>query len=693
MTRSLVYDITLDGEGLILAGDGLNIQRVQANPYAVKSSTGYRSYADLDEWAVFQVDTMHRGMGSELYGDPEEYHYGCILDTRFKNKVFIGPHAQSTTVTAGKTGDVHFGKFGAKLFMSIDKEVYELVTGTWTLRETMTATVTSMCEFNGYFYVAQGTTYSIRKTATGAASSWSDVGGTPTAHRLYVHGGFLYRSVNQVLYYSADPEGDPPTWSSAIYVGDSQYVIQSMITFQNSLVVFKNDGARKIPGNPGEIDAAYEIGELKWRNAIDSRNGVKCCVWSDGFLYVTWGKGGLLRWTGYTISSMGPNTVTAGPVIGRIWDLMPTANFLYALVGQTDTQACWLVAWNGSGWHTIAHQGIEGRGAYYFDSGAGTGGEIYTTGYHSTDGDNKAYKYYLPGEIGDPTCATDTAYQWKNAGTLTAYLYTPRFTANLHAAQKEWKEITIWAENYGTAGAGIQTIRFDYQIDSQAGADWIQLFDQAIEASGQAQKSYTHEFPTSSFADKTIASVSVRTVTLASGSSTSDMAAGDWVYFVDVNEYRMVSSVIDSTRFWIQCPLDGSPAAGSTMRPGIPWGRYIRFRISMTNTVVTRTPVLRAWALKYLVNVADYDLWQATVLVANPRLLRNGYEDRTPIGTQLTRLNEIRKKGRVAFVDEGGNTHTVKVSNYSIQPVRQKTDERADMPSTEYWARLTLLEV
>jgi len=689
MARSLVYDITLDGEGLILIGNGLDVQRVQANPYAVKSSTGYRSYADLDEWAVWQIDTMHRGIGSELYGDPEEYWYGVNIDTRFKNKVFIGPHGQGTAVPSDKTGDVHYGKFGDKLFMSIDKEVYELVSGTWTLRETTTATVTSMCEFNGYFYVAQNTSNTMRKTANGTA--WTDVGGTPAAYRLYVHGGFLYRSVNQALYYSNDPDDPSPTWSSIMYVGDSQYVIQSMITFQNALIVFKNDGAWKIPGNPGEIDTAYEIGELKWRNSIDNRNGVKCCVWSDGFLYVTWGKGGLLRWTGYTISSMGPDTLTAGNVPGRIWDLMPTANFLYALVGQTDQQYCWILAWNGSGWHTIAHSGTEGRGAIYFDPGSGIGGQLHYCSYHATDTENKTYYFYLPSEIGDPTTGKDASYQWKNAGELQAYLYTPEFTANLHDAQKEWRSLTIWAENASISGTGTQTIRFDYRIDTNH--NWIELFDQTIEANAQAQKSYTHNFPASDFTDKVLTSVSTRTVTLASGSSTSDMTAGDWVYFVDVNEYRMVASVTDTTHFELQCPLDGAPATGSTIRPGIPWGRYIQFRISMTSTVVTRTPVLKAWALKYLVNVADYDLWQATVLVASPRALRNGYTDRTPISSQLARLNEIRKKGRVAFVDEVGNSHTVKVSNYSLRPVRQKTTDDATKPSTVYWAKLTLLEV
>lgn len=689
MARSLVYDVTLDGEGLILARDGIDVQRVQANPFAMKSSSGERNYGDLDEWAIFQVDTMHRGVGSELYGDPEEYWYGCGLDTRFKNKVFLGPQAQSLTMPASKTGDVHYGKFGSKLFMSVGTEVYELVTTTWTLRETLTATCTGLCEFNGYLYAAQGTANTIRKTADG--TTWTDVGGTPAGFRLYVHGGYLYRSVNQVLYYSADPDAGAPTWSSAIYVGDSQYVVQSMLTFGDALIVFKNDGGWKIPGNPGEYDAAYEIGELKWRDSIDARSGVKCCVWSDGFLYVTWGKAGLLRWTGKTVSTIGLDIVTAGPVVGRIWDLMPTANFLYAQVGRTNAQACWIVAWNGSGWHTIAHQGTEGRGAYYFDSGTGKGGEIYTTTYHASDVEHKVYKFYLPGEIGDPTTENDSAYKWETAGALTNYLYTPKFTANMHSDQKEFRQLIVWAENIGTAGVGTQTIRFDYRIDSQSSGDWIQLVNQTIEADVNSQKSYIVDFPTSSFADKTITSVSVRTVTLATG-STADMSAGEWVYFVDTNEYRMIKSVTDATHFELQCPLDGSPSAGSTIRQGIPWGRYIQFRISMTNTVNTRTPVLRAFALKYLVNIKDYDIWQATVLIADPRQLRNGNNDHTPIATQLARINEIRKKGRVTFVDEVGDSHTVKVSNYSLQPIRQRTD-KADVPATEYWAKITLLEV
>lgn len=690
MARPQEYDVTLDGVGLILTDEGLDVRRVQANPFAMKSSTGERTYADLDQWAVFQVDTLHRGMGQERYGDPEQFWYGVGVDTRYKGKVFLRPKQIQLTRPASKTGDVFYAKFGSKLFMSIDKEVYELVTTTWTLRETLTATCTGLCEFNGYLYAAQGSSNTLRKSANGTA--WSDVGGTPSTHRIYVHGGYLYRSLNQVLYYSSDPDAGSPTWSSAINVDDSQYIVEGMITFDDSLIVFKNNAGYRIPGNPGEIDQAFKIGELDWAAAIDSNNGLHSGIWSDGFLYVTVGKGGLLRWTGKTVSPIGPDMVSAGPVAGRIWSIVPTLDFLYILVGEESTQAVWIAAWNGSGWHPFSHLGQEGRAIYYFDSGTGQGGELYITTYNSSTTSNDTFRHYIAGETGDPTKALDASYEWTDGAITQNYLYTSRFTAGMHAAQKEYKEVVLWAESLGTAGAGTQQIRIEYRIDTELSTDWVTLVTQTIEASASAQKSYTTAFPVSSFAEKTLTSVVGRTVTLATG-TTADMSADDWVYFVDVNEYRMVESVINTSSFGIQCNLDGSPAAGSIIRPGLPWGRYIQFRLSFYTSVDTRTPILRALALKYLVNITDYDIWTINVLVADPKQRRNQASVREPVADQLTRLNEIRRKGRVPFVDEVGDSHTVKVSNYSLIPIRQDTASGQTKPHTEYHARLTLLEV
>jgi len=56
-----------------------------------------------------------------------------------------------------------------------------------------------------------------------------------------------------------------------------------------------------------------------------------------------------------------------------------------------------------------------------------------------------------------------------------------------------------------------------------------------------------------------------------------------------------------------------------------------------------------------------------------------------------SRLNESRKKGRVAFVDEMGDTYSVKVTNYSVRPLTQRTDK--PLPEASYVAVITLLEV
>ena len=203
-------------------------------------------------------------------------------------------------------------------------------------------------------------------------------------------------------------------------------------------------------------------------------------------------------------------------------------------------------------------------------------------------------------------------------------------------------------------------------------------------------------FPTSDFTEKTIASIDSDndTITLATGDVVTDITAvSEWIYVVDTNEYRQVVSKTTGppATITLQCPLDSAPTAGTIIRPGIPMGRFIQFQFYLTGST-TRTPAGLAWGLKYLVNISDFDVWQLNVQVSDPVTLRNGVTRRQPISDQLTRLNEIRRKGRVAFVDEVGDSHVVKVSNYSLQPVKQRTDERSE-PKASYAAKITLLEV
>lgn len=765
MARDPEYDVTLDGVGLVLTRDGLGVSRTQANPYAMKSSTGERTYADLDEWAVFQVSSCHRGMGQERYGDPEQFWYSIGADTRFKDKILLGPKMQAVDETGiTDSGDMFFAHLDDTLFCAVDDNVYELFSvytastiafvsstkkitdtatglinfvtgdtitvsgstsndGSYTIAtggvaaeivttealtdENVGASITltkasadwvsrdeladedvkDMLAYNDYLYVSRGEN-SMRKSADGR--TWTDVGDTPAGYQLFVHGGYLYRSYDYSLYYSSDPEGATPTWSSAMAVGSTDYGIKSMRTYQNSLIVFKNDGAWRVPGNPGDLDTAYRIPELDWRTMIHDDNGLYSAVWSDGFLYVTVGAGGLLRWTGRTVTPMGPDTLLGGPTTrGVVRGLVPTPSFLY-LILSNDSAAAYggdrspILAWNGSGWHCATYNAdTNGKALYYFD-------EYLYCGWYNTDTTNhEVYKAYQPQQSLDPT--QDASYQYSAA---TGLLYSSRFTANMHGTYKEFRSITLWLDNEGGAASGAQRVTPLYRVDSEDFIDPVGTYTTVIDG---GQESFTIDFDAPTFTEKQVASVDSDrdTVTLTANDVVSDLSTGDWLYFAGVNEYRYVHSTggsVGAYTITLACPLDSAPAANTYIRPGVPVGRYIAFRISLTTTGATRTPVIRAFALKYLVNIKDFDLWQLNVQVSDPLTLRNGVIKRQPISDQLARLNEIRKKGRVAFVDEVGNSHVVKVTNYSLQPTRQRADERME-PATNYQAKLTLLEV
>ena len=684
MNRNPEYDVTLDGVGLILTRDGLGVSRVQANPYAMKSSSGERTYADLDEWAVFQMSTCHRGMGQERYGDPEQFWYAHGVDTRFKDKIICAPAWQdvdSADMTGASDEGMFFCHFGDKFFCASDDEVFELSSGNWASRDHVTdEDVTDMVVYNDYLYVARGAN-PIRKSADG--TNWTDVVDKPQIEHLYVHGGFLYVSWGNLTSYSSDPEDAAPTWSTDISIGSTDYGVKSMCTYQNSLIVFKNDGAWRVPGNPGDLDQAYRVPELDWRSHIHTNNGAYSCVWSDGFLYVSCGDAGLLRWTGRTVTPIGPDTLLAGDVVGNLIGLVPTPNFLYTTLTNSGSPNSFLLVWNGSGWHSLCCKYYDtSKALYFFD------GEMYWGSYTPlATNHNSVRKIYTPVKNQDPT--QDTSYTYETDG----YLWFPKFTANLHHTYKEFRSLTFWLDNLGgTATSGNQVITWMYRVDRNDGnADAGTL---TVKADGQ--KTFTVNFTAPSFTEKLLASVDSdrQVVTLATGYGVSDISDGDWLYFADINEYRYVYSKTTGppATITLQCPLDDTPAANSYIRPGVPVGRYIQVYLRFNTQDEARTPVIHAVALKYLVNISDYDIWQLNVQLADPVTLRNGNTKRQPIADQLTRMDEIRKKGRVAFVDEVGDTHVVKVTNYSLQPVRQRTDSKMEA-ETSYTCKLTLLEV
>lgn len=686
MSRNPEYDVTLDGIGLILSRDGLSVSRVQANPYAMKSSSGERTYADLDEWAVFQASSLHRGMGQERYGDPEQFWYAHNTDTRFKDKIICAPAWQdvdSANMTGASDEDMFFTHFNNALYCASDDEVFELVAGSWTSRDHVAGEdIEGIAIYNDYLYVARGEN-SMRKSADG--TTWTDVGGTPAGYHLYIHGGFLYRSVlSGSLLYSSDPEAASPTWSTAIVAGSTDYGIRSMCTYQNSLIVFKNDGAWRVPGNPGDLDTAYRVPELDWRSHIHSNNGKYSCIWSDGFLYVSCGDSGLLRWTGRTVTSIGPDTLLANDITGTLVGLVPTPNFLYLTLSNPVTTGSnsYLLTWNGSGWHCLHEKDEEEATALYFFDG-----ELYC-GYHTATS-SSVYKIYTPAKTQDPTQDTNYTYETGSG----EHMYLSKFTANLHHTYKEFRSLTFWLDNLGgTATSGAQAVRWRYSVDKNTGS----AANGTLTVKADGQKTFTVDFDPPSFTDKVLVSVDSdkQVVTLATGHGVADISSGDWLYFAGINEYRYVYTTTAGppATITLQCALDNTPAANTYIRPGVPMGRYFLLSLALDTADTARTPVIYAVALKYLVNIGDYNIWQLSVQLADPLTLRNGNTKRQPIADQLSRIDEIRKKGRVTFIDEVGDTHTVKVTNYSLQPVRQRTDSKMEA-ETEYTTKLTLLEV
>jgi len=539
-------------------------------------------------------------------------------------------------------GDVvAFARYNDKWYCGAGDTVYEWndTNETWDVSETLTGDdVTDLAVWDDYLWAARGSAANLRRYN---GTTWADAPGPVKAQLLRTGGGYLHRSGpwatnNYKIYWTADGTN----WTT-IEIGSSDYNVTGMAWFNDMLIVATATGLYGTVGQIAGDDLAYPL--LDWSSQEDASNGKGMTVWSrDGALYIPL-LYGLYRWNGETMVPVGPEQGTGLPSdrAGKIVKLLGTPSWLFAAVDGGTSNTSSVLVYNGlGGWHEIARADNAGD-------------RILALGFetmHSPSrlwfglGDETRY-LKLPDTSDNPW--QYTGYEYNGSGELI----TSWIGSELIEIVKDLHEVVLRGEGIAPG----QEIDVYYEVDRSD--QWVLLG--TVDTSPRGVLS----FDASSFSTKTVGDGSTTTtIELKTGSTTGDMAVGDWVRIN--GEVSQVKSITDSDTFVLETALSSAPSEGDTCYPSRPAGREFRLKLNLRTDDSSKTPKITAIIVRYQNNVIDRFIHTLTVRVEDGMkdLNKQPYpytaaELRAELDSWITRVTPF------TFEDPDGNTHTVKINS------------------------------
>lgn len=491
-------DALLDEQGLHFVPNTL--RRFDIVPFSPKTRTTNPRYGDFSLANYWVLESWHHGRGAPEWEDPFAFYDSSAVDSRIRGQLTLDPLQLLTTkADAASVGGnpVCFRLFttAASLFLatggaSRDVFAWDNTNGDWDPETSgIAADPTDMLEYQGIIYVATGEANNMRKRTAGV---WAD--GVVPADFLAQFGNMvLYRADNiNEIYWTVAAVPGATDWNGPIYVGDTNTQIRSLAVGDGKLYVGKDDGLYYI-----QDQRAYQLLDMSFAR---DPNNFKNMKWWQGALYFPI-LNGLFRLIGSTLQAVGPNLGAAGAVElgigsninqgtlkslasgkrGRIVDLTPTDNFLYAVIDAGTTGfsgTSQIVAYNGTGWHQIIEGAASGTRirAAFFTGSLATTGQLTNPRLWFGYG-NDPYNIILPLGTEDPF--EYSAETYAASGTLDS----PSFDAGLANIFKEWVSIQVYSEGL-TAD---ETLQISYTLDDMGiGETNGQIRQNLIDSDGTA---------------------------------------------------------------------------------------------------------------------------------------------------------------------------------------------------------------
>ena len=499
--------------------------------------------------------------------------------------------------------------------------------------------VTDMIAWDAYLWVARGAN-NARYADTD--DSWSDVTGPKDMLHLCQYGGYLFYSDNSApdtMYYT----GDGSTWSSAVEVGPGDWGINAMAGFRGDLMIANDVGLwRNI--------LEYSDQLLDWTSVESGDNGRQMMVWSkvnDLFIPVGYG---LYRWNFTTMVSMGPDLGAGLPAArqGKVASLVGTVNSLFAAIDGGASNTSSILAYNGMGWHEIVRAEIAG------DRIRGMGYETLSSPPRLWWGEADKIRFVeLPDYSDNP--AGFSGYKFASTGELTQSWWGSEMLKVI----KDYRAVVVHSEDTASG----QTIRVYYEVD-RSGL-WTLLGE-----INDAQAIHVLQFPVTAFDYKTTTTGCTKTtINLASGSTTTNIKAGDWVRINE--EIRQISSITDNDTFVLTQALSVEPDSGDLVYGARAAGVEIRLKFELSTTSEGSSPKLLSNALYCQANVMDRWTVNLTVSVRDEQLCLDDSiypYNAKELMTELERW--VTRETAFTLHDMYGVDRTVKVANATQSPPR-----------------------
>ena len=391
-------------------------------------------------------------------------------DDNTNEEVYWDLVALSFTAPIAKTNPHAFAEFNDGLYLDFGKFVYKL-NGTgdgWTAvgpADTVygfDATITDLEPFNDdQLYIALGTSNAYWEITTGEVFTentltvtdfkfFTMVGPTPTMWGV---------DSDNTIRSTVNPANGGTQWSATTTVDTSYHDINSMLSFDNALYIFKDDRPYYLDSN-GAVQTLTNI-----TRPITTANGGKNSIEYQGKIYMPWGKT-ILEWDSGTFTWRSPAEFgnAVADFDGDVQALAADEQWLFAavdngakieiLAGRLETIGS-TTSWV---WHPIQEITLAGCETMFVSN-------VYQKRLWIASTSSSDSLYYIPLPSGYGDVVNDTNRSFQTGG----YFITPWHHANFKGDSKAFIKITL------TMTGTSSTVYFTVEYQLKGSSNWTEI--------------------------------------------------------------------------------------------------------------------------------------------------------------------------------------------------------------------------
>lgn len=250
---------------------------------------------EIDVAVAFEQWTGGAGHTEFIHGTahgdlPTVYSYSQGIDASWDNRLYLSPKQIADNASTGgaiaAAPSFFFSSltFGFWCAAGVYLYKYDVSSGTWVLKLTCAAAVTSMAELNGVLYASltdsayryttdtDGTTWSTYSSATLESGNIADL--------FVVRNASIMAMYNEKAYVTTNGQTGGTSWSSGTTIGSTSETTQSLAVANGDYWIFKKEGIYSWDGT-----TVTDVWHPKFFN---SDNGKYAYVWYDGVIYTVY---------------------------------------------------------------------------------------------------------------------------------------------------------------------------------------------------------------------------------------------------------------------------------------------------------------------------------------------------------------------------------------------------------------------